>query len=148
MKKYLIIGSLICLAFAACEPKQPAESFYGNESRPTWVAPQEHDMTVSMTAVVKVDLAAQYPNQAADFVRTSDDLLAAFAGETCLGVAEEVNGLYFIYIAGAEGDVTLRYYSAHYKNLFEAKDAFPFVNDTQLGTTAEPYIPKLQVVKQ
>ena len=41
--------------------------------------------------------------------RAEEDLLAAFAGETCLGVAEDVNGLYFIYIAGAEGDVTLRY---------------------------------------
>lgn len=43
--------------------------------------------------------------------------------------------------------VTLRYYSAFYKNLFEAKDAFPFKNDDILGTIADPYIPALVVVE-
>ena len=47
----------------------------------------------------------------------------------------------------AEGAITLRYYSAHYKNLFEAKDAFVFRNDGRLGTIDEPYVPAFVVVK-
>ena len=77
-----------------------------------------------MTAVVKVDLKAQYPEKASDWQLNDNDLLAAFNGETCLGVASPKEGLFFLYIAGTEGAVTLRYYSAHYKNFFEAKDAF------------------------
>ena len=48
---------------------------------------------------------------------------------------------------GTDGAVTLRYYSAHYKNLFEAKDAFVFRNDDHLGTVAAPYAPAFVVVK-
>ena len=74
-----------------------------------------------------------------------NDLLAAFSGETCLGVAQPQDGLFFLYIAapvtGNPSSVTLRYYCAHYKNLFEAKDAFRFINDDHLGTIAEPFIP-------
>ena len=98
-------------------------------------------MTSSMTAVIKVDLAAQYPDKASDFVLDDNDLLAAFSGETCLGTATPQDGLFYLFVAGINNDpVTLRYYSAHYKNLFEAKDAFPFVNDNHLGTVAEPLI--------
>ena len=46
-----------------------------------------------------------------------------------------------------EGDVTLRYYSTHYKNLFVAADAFTFKNDDRLGTVAEPFIPIFAVEK-
>ena len=97
-----------------------------------------------MTAVIKVDLAAQYPNSAADFVLDDSDLVAAFSGETCLGVASPNEGLFYLYIGAPIGvtptSVTLRYYSAHYKNLFEAKDAFPYVSDTQQGNADEPFI--------
>ncbi|MBQ7530793.1 MAG: hypothetical protein IJT12_03735 [Paludibacteraceae bacterium] len=70
-------------------------------------------------------------------------MLAAFnsRSESCLGVASPKEGLFFLYIAGTEGAVTIRYYSAQYKNLFEAKDAFAFQNDAHLGTVAEPFIP-------
>ncbi len=98
-----------------------------------------------MTAVIKVDLAAQYPDIAADFVLMDNDLLAAFSGKTCLGVASPNEGSFYLYIGAPVGltptSVTLRYYSAHYKNLFEAKDAFPYVSDTQQGNADEPFIP-------
>ena len=73
--------------------------------------------------------------------------LAAFIGDNCVGVASPKEGLFFLYIAGTEGTVTLRYYSAHYKNLFEAKDVFAFKNDDHLGTVAEPFTPTFVVVK-
>ena len=95
------------------------ETLAGNVARPTWTAPEVSDMSSSMTAVVKVDLKAQYLETAADFVLDNNDLLAAFSGETCLGTAQPQEGLFFLYIAapvtGNPSSVTLRYYSAHYK---------------------------------
>ena len=140
---------LLCalLLFAAgCKDKNAPESLNGNVARPTWTAIEVPDMTSSMTAVIKVaNLNGQIVN---DSIVNEDDLLAAFSGETCLGTAQPQDGLFYLFVAGINNDpVTLRYYSAHYKNLFEAKDAFPFVNDDHLGTVAEPFIPTFVVVK-
>ena len=144
--------TVLTVLFTGCKDSNEPESFNGDVARPAWSVPADYDVTSSMTAVVKVDLKAMYPSRAADFVLNDNDLLAAFFGETCLGVASPQDGLFFLYIAGPTANananaVTLRYYSADYKNLFEARDAFPFVNDTNLGTVAEPLIPALQVVK-
>ena len=143
----LVLCTLALCAFFGCKEKNKPESFLSDKARPTWTAPSDYDYTSSMTAVIQVDLAAQYPDIAKDFVLNDNDLLAAFSGETCLGTASPQEDLFFLYIAGTEGTVTLRYYSAHYKNLFEAKDAFPFVNDDHLGTVAEPLVPAFVVVK-
>ena len=149
----LCILSVLAVSFAGCkkdsekEPDnpQPQTTLYGSVARPAWTAPEKSDMTSSMTAVVKVDLKAQYPNIAKDFVLDDTDLLAAFSGDICLGVTSPDEGLFYLYIGAPIGvtpsSVTLRYYSAHYKNLFEHKDAFPYLNDECLGTVAEPYIP-------
>ena len=148
----ILLCALLLLA-AGCkkDPKDEPETFVSNVSRPTWTAIEMPDMTSSMTAVVKVDIKAQYPQTAADFVLDNNDLLAAFSGETCLGTAHPQDGLFFLYVAspvtGNPSSVTLRYWSAHYTNLFEAHDAFPFVNDTQQGTPDNPFIPAFVVVK-
>ena len=140
---------LLCalLLFAAgCKDKNAPESLNGNVARPTWTAIEVPDMTSSMTAVIKVaNLNGQIVN---DSIVNEDDLLAAFSGETCLGTAQPQDGLFYLFVAGINNDpVTLRYYSAHYKNLFEAKDAFPFVNDNHLGTVAEPLICNFALLK-
>ena len=144
MSKHLYIFVLCTLSLCtlvSCKTKNEPETFASDKARPTWTAIEVPDMTSSMTAVIKVDLAAQYPDKASDFVLDDNDLLAAFSGETCLGTATPQDGLFYLFVAGINNDpVTLRYYSAHYKNLFEAKDAFPFVNDNHLGTVAEPLI--------
>ena len=146
----ILLCALLLLA-AGCKDQNQPESFQGKVARPTWTAPEVSDMTSSMTAVIKVDLKAQYPNRAADFVLDDNDLLAAFSGDTCLGTATPQEGLFFLYIGapvtGTPSSVTLKYYSAHYKNLFEAKDAFPFQNDAHLGTVAEPLAPTFVVTK-
>ncbi|MBO4250232.1 MAG: hypothetical protein J5884_03140 [Paludibacteraceae bacterium] len=94
---------------------------------------------------------AQYPDKAADFVLDNNDLLAAFSCETCLGTASPQDDLFYLFITGPVTDnpspITLRYYSAHYKNLFEAQDAFSFANDAHLGTVAEPFLPAFVEVK-
>ena len=144
----ILLCALLLLA-AGCkkDPKVEPETFVSNVSRPSWTAIAVPDMTSSMTAVVKVDLKAQYPEIAADWQLKDEDRLAAFISDNCVGVASPKEGLFFLYIAGTEGAVTLRYYSAHYKNLFEAKDVFPFRNDDHLGTVAEPITPAFVVVK-
>ena len=156
MKKSFIfalcsLSMALLLLFSGCKNKeQDPETFVSDMARPVWTAPEKSDMTSSMTAVVKVDLKAQFPSIAADFVLNENDLLGAFAEEQCLGVAQLQEGYFFIYInspAESSSQVTLRYYSAFYKNLFEAKDAFPFKNDDILGTIADPYIPALVVVE-
>lgn len=145
------LSMVLLVLFSGCKNKeQDPETFVSDKTRPVWTAPEKSDITSSMTAVVKVDLKAQYPSIAADFVLDENDLLGAFAEEQCLGVAQLQEGYFFIYINGpaeSSSQVTLRYYSAFYKNLFEAKDAFPFKNDDILGTIADPYIPALVVVK-
>ena len=157
MKKSFIfalcsLSMVMLLLFSGCkkDQEQAPETFVSNKARPVWTAPEKSDMTSSMTAVVKVDLKAQYPNIAADFVLNENDLLGAFSGEQCLGVAQLKDGYFFIFItapAESSSPVTLRYYSAFYKNLFEAKDVFPFKNDDILGTYDNPFIPSLVVIK-
>ena len=70
MKKYLYyvicILSVLTVFFAGCKAKHAPESFNGNVARPTWTAPGVSDITSPMTAVLKVDLKAQYPETAAD----------------------------------------------------------------------------------
>lgn len=138
---------VVCGCKKGQDPEPEKDSFASDKASPSWTAPAEHDFTSSMTAVVKVDLAAQYPVTAADFVLTENDVLAAFVDSTCVGVAQDTLNLFFLYVAATEGSVSLRYYSAHYKNIFEAKDAFPFKNDDHLGTTADPFTPTFVVMK-
>ena len=143
----LSLCTLLCSLFlTGCKDKGP-DTFAGKQSRPVWTAATDYDMSASMTAVVKVDLNTQYPVLAKDFAVEDQDLLAAFADGQCIGVAEPQEGLFFLYITGTDKPVTLRYYSAHYANLFETKDTFEFANDTQLGTVSEPFTPTWTVAK-
>lgn len=149
-----IISCGLLLLAAGCKPKEPVnpdkQNLSGNVARPEWVAPEDYDYTSSMTAVVKIDLAAKYPSAATDFVLDDQDLLAAFIGDECLGIAAPQDGLFYLYIAAPTANanaITLRYWSAHYKNLFVADDAFPFVNDDQKGSFNAPFVPTLEVVK-
>lgn len=154
MKNYLFLIALVMsvLTFTSCDKNKgkglDPETLAGNVEKPTWVADTvSYDYSSSMTAVIKVDLLASYPVMAKDFQLNDNDLLSAFSGETCVGVAKCVNGLFYLFVAGKEGPVTLRFYSGYYKNLFEAKDAFTFQNDAILGTYTEPFKPTFLVVK-
>ena len=113
MKKLYFIGmlSVLALCFTGCngQGQNQPESITGNVSQPVWTVSDTTDMTMSMTAVIKVDLATRYPASAADFALNANDLLGAFAGEKCLGKASPQDGLFFLYVDGTEGAVTLRY---------------------------------------
>jgi hypothetical protein len=145
MKRIFIIASCALLLLAAgCKDKQnEPQSISGSQDRPAWTVSDDYEMVSSMTAVVKVDLSLTYPEQvsALSFSPSADDLLAAFSGETCIGLADYVDGLFFIYITGTSEPVRLRFYSSELKNTFVSEDTFPFRNDTQEGTTAQPFTP-------
>lgn len=147
---------LLCVAalcsLIGCKPEPVAHDILsGSIEAPVWSAPDNYDYSSSMTAVVKVDLALTYPDQAKDFRHADNDILAAFIGETCLGVAtwQEDAAAYWLYMViptsmqQADGGmlVTLRFYSEQYKNIFVSKDAFLFSNDTHLGSVSAPFTP-------
>lgn len=168
MKKLMILASCaMLLLLAGCKkenntPDQPqpaAEVISGNVEQPAWVGikDDEYDMTSSMTIVVKVDLSLTYPEQVAqaNWQVVEGDLLAAFSGETCLGVAApqaDMANLFNLFVAGSNkqnvGDVQLRYYSKQLKNIFAATETFPYSNGGSLeSSVSKPYAPKFEVQK-
>lgn len=137
-----------------CKGKNDPQSIISDQPTPSWTVSAGHDMTSSMSSIINVDLTLTYPKQIKDQVSalSPDDLLAAFAGDQCLGVTSLNNGLFFLFIIGPNADkgteVTLRYYSAILKNTFIAKDPIIFSNDAQLGTVSAPYTPEFLVEKK
>ena len=95
------------------------------------------DMTASMTAIVKVAFAQ------------SEGTLAAFMGNDCCGIAQYIEGLYWLYLSPATNaqDVQLKFYSPNLKRIFVAKETFPFVNDGQQGTVSKPFTPEWDVAQ-
>ena len=159
MKQKNIYAIALCVLFFAltgCKKKdksQDPETFLSNIAQPTWTVPANYDYSSSLTAIIKVDIASQYPDRAAGWRIMPEDQLAAFVGEQCVGVAELHEDLFYLYITppnseNNDGDeITLRYYSAYCKNIFEAWSAFNFVNDDMLGTIIEPLKPVFTVAK-
>lgn len=148
MRKLLLMAlpCLLLLGAAGCKgTDNEPESKKGTVSRPTdWVAPTDYDYSSSMTAVVRLPEALQATEQA-------EDLLAAFdAGGHCLGVASPSSesgvekGLFFLYITApadeADRSITLRYWSAHWTNIFTQTDAFVFATDAMQGTIDQPFV--------
>ena len=145
----------VAMLLGACKGKETPEvvTLAGNVAAPEWVAPTDYDYSSSMTAVVKVDLLAAYPESAKDWEQKATDQLAAFIDGECCGVGVlEDDDLFYLYItdkvdAQTPGSVTLKYYSTHYKNLFEATDVFVFQNDAYYGSPTEPFAPSFAVIK-
>ena len=151
----LFIAGLTVLAlfFSGCKDKEEVESLISDQPTPTWAVAANYDMTASMSAIVKVDLSLTYPKQITDPEQSiaQNDLLAAFAGDQCVGVTSPVNGLFFLYIVGNAADqteLTLQYYSAILKNTFIAKQTLTFKNDAQEGTVNNPIVPEFVVLQK
>lgn len=133
------------------EPQpQPTQTLKGSVAKPSWAFDKKYDFTISMLAVVKVDLLKTYPEIAKDYVLKDEDIMAAFIGETCIDVRSPKDGVFNLYMSlpinfnNDEKNVTLRYWSAHYTNTFEAADVFQFENDVTLGTP-DPLTPSFTV---
>ncbi len=138
--KLILLCTMLLLAVGCKKENNDPLTLQGNKPRPTWLVSDSLDMLSSMTVVVQV---TSLEGQAVDDkVVGESDMLAAFVGEECVGVAEYKKGLFFLYLSMQEGEVTLRYYSAHFSNLFEAEKAFVYRNDSFLGTVAKPFTPQ------
>lgn len=146
----MILVVTAAMVLSGCKPEpqpQPTLSLNGNVARPLWEAPVIYDYTSSMSVLLKVDLLAQYPEEAKDFELKNEDMVAAFMGEACLGVASPENGLFFLYISGPDAaveqeNITLRYYSTHYKNIFVAENVFPYAINDRKGLPSQPFVPE------
>ena len=141
----LLLLSILLLSVAGCKKDvNEPQTIHGNQPRPSWVVTDESNLQSSVTATIKV---STLNGQAIDDTMVgADDLLAAFIGEECVGIAEYKDGLFYLYLSAEEGIVTLRYYSAYYTNLFEVKDAFVYRNNASIGTVSEPYCPQWVVM--
>ena len=137
--KFFALCALLLLA-AGCKDNSDPFVTPGNVANPEWTVSGENNMTSSMTAVVKVSFAE------------NEGTLATFMGDQCCGIAEYIAeyGLYWLYmspVTEAGGDVQLRFYSPDLKRIFDATSTFPYSNDSQLGSVAEPYTPQWCVAK-
>ena len=140
VKNYSLIV-LCAVLFASCEQKDPYVN-PGNVEDPQWkITVDTTDMTASMTAIVKVSFTGK------------QGTLAAFMGDDCGGIADYIDGLYYLYISpSANGgsvlaNVQLRFYSPDLKRVFVSKQTFPFVNDGNQGSVSAPFTPEWEVAK-
>ena len=86
---------------------------------------------------------------------TADDLMAAFVGTECRGMAkaeQAENGEYVFRMEingsmGAEEPVTLKYYSTRNKYLYLAPSVFTFASGASYGTVSEPRVPSFVIVE-
>lgn len=86
---------------------------------------------------------------------TADDVMAAFVGTECRGMAkaeQAENGEYVFRMEingsmGAEEPVTLKYYSTRNKYLYQAPSVFTFASGASYGTVSEPRIPSFVIVE-
>ena len=145
----LILCALLLFA-AGCkdtnDPTSDPQSIVGDLPVPAWTPAMEYDMTSSMTLIVKVDLSITYPEQVASigWNTSPNDLLAAFDGTNCIGIANCQDGLFFLYVTAPKdgNQLTLTYYSAQLKNLFDAEQTISFHNDAIIGSVAASFTPK------
>lgn len=132
--------ALCTVLVAGCKNQEPVDPYVepGNTPDPKWEITVENDMTSSLTAIVKVSFAK------------SEGTLAAFMGDECCGIAQYIEGLYWLYVSPATeagSAIQLRFYSPELKRIFEAKETFPYSNDDQKGTVAAPYTPQWEEKK-
>ncbi len=160
MKKSIIIfTALMGLILTGCQKESvtspidssdPELPTSGNET-PAWSVDTNYDYSSSMTAVVKVDLTITYPSIGDEWQLTPYDLVGAFCGERCVGVAEPTDSLFFVYITPPDAEntepITLRYYSRLLKNIFYSDDTFPFKNGEQQGTVTDPLRPRFRTAE-
>ena len=137
------------------DPKNAAIA--GNVAKPDWKGPSSYDLSSSMTIVAQVDLSPYYASQldTAKYTLSPEDLLAAFSGDECLGVAEKKDSLFFLYVCSptaatddqATLSLTIRYYSASLRNVFRSINPIIYINDGQSGTVDNPHKPLFVIDK-
>lgn len=117
----------------------------GNDTMPVWSDPDKSIFPTSMTAVVRLTpFLERYA--------TENDVMAAFIGDECRGVASriEVDGksLYFVLIKAADdeaGNVEFRYYNTHTNMLYRSvAEEVPYEINKVYGTPDAPEYPDFE----
>ena len=141
---------LLLVSLSACQKEELVTPIVtdstgtGTVTRPEWSVEPGYDYSRSMTAVVAVDLSQLSGTWAAD----TADLLGAFAGEECVGVANSTAALFYLYIVApreSSQPITLRYYSSTLQNIYSTDTSFPFENGGRQGSTASPLTPNWRI---
>ncbi len=139
MKKFLT-SILIVTFFLAISCKK--DENYRTFERPTWQTTLD-GYSVSMTCVMTLD------KKIIGYV-DSTDILAAFIGNECRGVAEYTKDKFFLNIVGTPEEnalITFKYYSAKNKYLYQEEGLNSFVANGVLGVSDEPYVLQLSLVQ-
>lgn len=135
----LVLGILgVCLS--GCD-KDEKFTVYPD---PEWTEAINPDYSVSMTAVVVL------PANLATYAQ-AEDKLAAFAGDECRGVAYFADNAYYLLIKGSPGEqpqISIRYYSAKNKYIYQSDTDITFETDAVYGTTDEPVTLSLIVTNE
>lgn len=149
----LIVFVIVFVSCGKDEPQttsQPSDQPHipsSNIESPGWIVDSNYDYSASMTAVVSVDLLQSYPEADGYWHLDNADMLAAFCGDECLGIAHPDDSLFFLFIhaptnyAAGNGDdliVSFHYYSALLKNIFVANVSYPFLNGDRIGSVLSP----------
>lgn len=111
---------------------------------PAWRVDANPDYSVSMTAtvVLPANLAAY---------EQAEDKMAAFIGEECRGVAQFINGAYYLLVKGSPGEqsqISIRYYSARNQYMYTTGAFIPFEADAVYGTADAPVILPLSIINE
>jgi hypothetical protein len=118
------------------------EEVFNRYDPPIWTL-EQGSYSVNMTAVVVL------PPNIKPYM-ASADMLSAFAGESCRGVASIVGDKFYITIKGSAGElsgITFKYYSSRNKYLYQAQNCVQFESDLIYGTEDQPVVLPLQVIK-
>ena len=139
MKKILIVlfFATFCLA-TSCKKEESYRTF----ERPTWETTLD-GYSVSMTCVMTLD------RNIIGYV-DSEDILAAFIGDECRGIAEYTKDKFFLNIVGSPEEsalITFKYYSAKTKYLYQEEGLHSFASNGVLGVSDEPYVLRLSLVQ-
>lgn len=117
----------------------------GTAEMPQWTSPDNSVYPTSMTAIIRLTpFLEQYVSD--------DDMMAAFIGNDCRGVADivKVNGvsLFFIQVKASDdekGNVSFRYYSKKNKTILTSVAAdVPYQVNKVYGTATEPAYPNFE----
>lgn len=134
-----LFAVLLSISTVGCKKKKEVFTTF---PEPKWEVMHE-DYSMTMTAVVELPAHLQPYTSEGDY-------LAAFAGETCRGVGEVVDGLYYVTIKGTSDDDTgvyFQYYNGRNKYMYKSSNLFAFESDGVFGTVDEPEVLPLSIVE-
>lgn len=138
-----LITAALCMLIVCLNSCKKEDSFPVFPA-PHWTVDANPDYSVSMTAIVVLP-----PNLNA--YSQTEDQMAAFIGEECRGVAQFINGAYYLLIKGSaeeQAQVSIRYYSARNQYMYTTGAFVTFEADAVHGTADKPVTLPLTIINE